>query len=213
MKTFYALLCCRSCAKTIVLSFSTTMLGRTPLDSSMNLWQANNVNTFPWPSRSPGLDPIEHGWDMLNRRIRENRHPFNSLEALENALIIPPCKIQKITRGMHYRFVNLSTYNVGSSSRLDQQTTNDGPESFHSNLNAHFYASHPNIFLLQAATYIQIRAIDYSFAPRWCETEKQQFSVAQFECYSKGDKTRSDFIKCLGYKFGAGTVNIYSWKL
>jgi len=42
---------------------------------------------------------------MLNRRIRENRHPFNSLQALENVLIIewnaiPPCKIQEIIRGM-----------------------------------------------------------------------------------------------------------------
>ena len=98
----------------------------------------------------------------------------------------------------------------GAVPDLTSKRTNDRPESFHSNLNAHCYASHPNIFLLQAATYIQIRAIDYSFAPRRCETEKQQFSVAQFECYSKGDKTRSDFIKCLGYKFGAGTVNIYS---
>ena len=65
-----------------------------------------HVNTLPWPSRSPGLAPIEHGWDMLNRRIRENRHPFNSLQALENALIIewnviPSCKIQKVIRGMH----------------------------------------------------------------------------------------------------------------
>jgi len=64
------------------------MLGSTPLDSSMIFLQGNNVNTLPWPSPSPGLAPIEHGWDMLNRRIRENRHPFNSLQALENALII-----------------------------------------------------------------------------------------------------------------------------
>ena len=53
-----------------------TMLGRTPLDSSMDCLQANNVNTLPWQSRSPGL-----GWDMLNRRIRENRHSINSLHA------------------------------------------------------------------------------------------------------------------------------------
>jgi transposase len=49
---------------------------------------ANNVSTLPWPSRSPDLAPIEHVWDMLNRRIRENHHPFNSLQELENALII-----------------------------------------------------------------------------------------------------------------------------
>jgi len=79
------------------------MLGHTPLDSSMNVLQANNVNTLPWPSRSPGLVG-----DMLNRRIRENRHQLNSLQALENALIIewsaiPQCKIQKIIRGMQKR--------------------------------------------------------------------------------------------------------------
>ena len=106
--TSYALLWCRSCAETIVLFFSTAMFGRTPLDSSMNILRANNVNTLPWPSRSPGLAPIEHGWDMLNGRIRENRHPFNSLQALANALIIewnaiPPCKIQKIIKGMQKR--------------------------------------------------------------------------------------------------------------
>jgi transposase len=67
---------------------------------SMNFLQSNNVNTLPWPSRSPDLVPIEHVWDMLNRRIRENHHPFNSLQELENALIIelntiPQYKIKK----------------------------------------------------------------------------------------------------------------------
>jgi hypothetical protein len=38
-----------------------------------DLWNAN-ANILPWQSRSPGL-----GWDMLNRRIRENRQSFNSL--------------------------------------------------------------------------------------------------------------------------------------
>lgn len=95
---------------------------------------------------------------------------------------------------------------------LTSKRTNNGPESFHYKLNAHIYASHPNIFLfvdvikkMKATTYIKIRAIDSIFAPRRCEMETLQFAVAQFECYSK-EKTRSDFIKCLGYKFGAVTV-------
>jgi hypothetical protein len=65
-----------------------------------DFWRLNNVNTLPWPSRSPDLVPIEHVWDMLNRRIRENHHPFNSLQELENTLIIewnaiPQYKIKK----------------------------------------------------------------------------------------------------------------------
>ena len=77
---------------------------------SMNILQYNNANTLPWPSRSPDLDPIEHVWDMLNRRIGENHHdhPFNSLQELENAFIIewnaiPQYKIQIIIRGIQKR--------------------------------------------------------------------------------------------------------------
>ena len=62
---------------------------------------------------------------------------------------------------------------------LTSKRTNNGPESFHSKLSAHFYASHPNVFLfvdvikkMQATTYITSRAIDSIFAPRRCEMEK-----------------------------------------
>ena len=91
---------------------------------------------------------------------------------------------------------------------LTSKRTNNEPESFHSKLNAHLYASHPNIFLFvdvkkKIQATIKSRAIDSIFAPSRCEMEKLQFPVAQFECYSKGEKTGSDFIKCIGYKFGA----------
>ena len=91
---------------------------------------------------------------------------------------------------------------------LTSKRMNNGPETFYSKLNAHFYASHPNIFLFvdvitKMQATIKSRAIDSIFAPRRCEMNKLQFPVEQFECYSKGEKTSSDFIKCLGYKFGA----------
>jgi hypothetical protein len=93
---------------------------------------------------------------------------------------------------------------------LTSKRMNNGTESFHSKLNAHFYDSHPNIFLffdvikkMQTTTYKKFCANDSIFAPRRCEMKKLQSAVAQFECYSKGEKTKSDFIKCLWYKFGA----------
>ncbi|XP_071133129.1 uncharacterized protein [Mytilus edulis] len=66
------------------------------------------VNVLDWPSRSPDLNPIEHVWDLLNRRIRENHGDFQNLQELENALIrewnaIPQRQIRKILNGMRKR--------------------------------------------------------------------------------------------------------------
>ena len=83
---------------------------------STNFLQANNVNTLPRPSGSPHLAPIEHVLDMLSRQIRENHHPFKSLQELENALIIewnaiPQYKFQQIIRGMEERCIATITAN------------------------------------------------------------------------------------------------------
>ena len=46
----------------------------------------NNVNILPWPVMSPDMNPIEHIWDYLGRKVRATGNEHN-LRDLESALI------------------------------------------------------------------------------------------------------------------------------
>ena len=34
-----------------------------------------NVSVLPWPAKSPDLNPVEHVWDLLDRRVRARDIP------------------------------------------------------------------------------------------------------------------------------------------
>ena len=64
----------------------------------------NNVNVLPWPAVSPDMNPIEHIWDYLGRKVRARGNVHN-LSDLENALIqewnnIPNVVIRRFVRSM-----------------------------------------------------------------------------------------------------------------
>jgi hypothetical protein len=43
---------------------------------------AANINVLEWPPRSPDLNPIEHLWDNLDRKIRALENPPSTLHEL-----------------------------------------------------------------------------------------------------------------------------------
>jgi transposase len=48
--------------------------------------QSEAVTSVPCPAMSPDLNPIEHIWDMLGRRIEAREPPVQNFRQLEAAL-------------------------------------------------------------------------------------------------------------------------------
>ena len=67
----------------------------------------NDVNVLPWPALSPDMDPMEHIWDYLGRKVRARGNVHN-LRDLDNALIqelnnISNVDIRRYVRSMRGR--------------------------------------------------------------------------------------------------------------
>ena len=45
-----------------------------------------SITTFPWSGRSPDLNPIEHIWYNIGRRVRERTPPVQTLNELMQTL-------------------------------------------------------------------------------------------------------------------------------
>jgi len=70
--------------------------------------EQEGIEVMDWPARSPDLNPIEHVWDILYRRISRGLNPPQNLQALEEALIreweaMPQADIRRLIRSMPRR--------------------------------------------------------------------------------------------------------------
>ena len=90
--------------------------------------------------------------------------------------------------------------------------TNNSSESFHSHYNEQFYSHHPNIYIVidvikknQATTYVKMRSLDMPAAVTKQEKEKMDFVIEKCQLYVRGDITRSQYIRCVAYKYSART--------
>lgn len=53
--------------------------------------QSEDITRLEWPAFSPDLNPIEHVWDMLGRRVAARQPPPTCIEELRSALLAEWC--------------------------------------------------------------------------------------------------------------------------
>ncbi|GFT28069.1 transposable element Tc3 transposase [Trichonephila clavipes] len=56
-------------------------------------FQSEDITSMDWSAYSPDLNPIEHVWDMLSRRIATCQTPPTWLQELRRALLDEWCNI------------------------------------------------------------------------------------------------------------------------
>ena len=49
--------------------------------------QDRNISALPWPEKSTDPNPIEHGWDLLDRRVTARAIPPRNVWELAGALV------------------------------------------------------------------------------------------------------------------------------
>ena len=54
---------------------------------SMDCLGEEGIDAIDWPACSPDLNPIEHCWDMVDRRVRGREHPPSTVRGPRTTLV------------------------------------------------------------------------------------------------------------------------------
>jgi transposase len=49
--------------------------------------QDRNLSVLPWPAKNPELNPVEHIWDLLDRRVRTRAILPRNVREIAGALV------------------------------------------------------------------------------------------------------------------------------
>ena len=85
---------------------------------TQNFLQTNAINVIDWPPMSPDLNPIEHLWDELGRRVSSRQPQPQNPQKLRTALLeewqnIPQRTIRNVCQSMTSRLRAVITANGG----------------------------------------------------------------------------------------------------
>ena len=109
--TFYMILCFQLCGNSLMKDLSHFSMTIPPMHKgrSIQKWFVDiGVEELDWPAQSPDVNPIEHLWDELERRLRARPNRPTSVSDLTNALVaewkqIPTAMFQHLVESLPRR--------------------------------------------------------------------------------------------------------------
>ena len=74
--------------------------------------QQEAVQTIAWPAMSPDMNPIEHVWDFIGRKINQRNPKCQTIDELRTAILqewqqFPQERLRRLERSMTWRVTEL----------------------------------------------------------------------------------------------------------
>jgi ribosomal 50S subunit-associated protein YjgA (DUF615 family) len=76
------------------------------------LLQQEADHTISWPAMSPDMNPIEHVWDFIGRKINQRNPKYQNIDELRAAILqewqqFPQERLRRLVRNMTRRVTEL----------------------------------------------------------------------------------------------------------